>query len=228
MLSMTNLKVMQQRRILLENLNEVFMPNEICAIVGRNGAGKTTLLKTLAGLIKSEGKIRVDGEDLASLKPQERAKKLSFLPQHSSDHPYCSVNSRIAHGLMPTWGYDFLIDEKAQNLIENVASSLKINHLLHKNLAHLSGGELRLIHLAKCLVNPQVKLILLDEPSVFLDFIQQEILMECLKAQSLLGKTLIFSSHDQYFIKNLAHRILEIADLALIPHLLALGLKELQ
>lgn len=218
-LQIDHLFIAQGSRVLIKSFSEQLASHEICALVGKNGSGKSTLLKTLAGLIKTNGgHIFLDENDLAKLSPEEKAGSISFLPQTLPTHPYCSAQSRIAHGLIPIFGYDFFIHEKELSLITQMAQKLNVAHLLEKPLSKLSGGEERLIHLAKCLINPQVKLLLLDEPSVFLDFCEQDNLISCLKNQAELGKTIIFSSHDQYFIDRLAHRVMKIDNFELKTH----------
>lgn len=202
-----SLEIWQNDRQLIKSFDASFLPKEICALVGNNGAGKSTLLKTIAGLLPiKRGLIRLGEQELNKMSPQSKARHISFLQQTSVTHPYCLAQSRIAHGLVPIFGCDFFIEEEQEKMIEDVAKRLNISHLLKKPLAQMSGGEERLVHLAKCLVNPHIKILLLDEPSVFLDFTQQENLVSCLKEEAKNGKTIIFSSHDRHFISQLAHR----------------------
>lgn len=218
-LTITELSIRQNERILINCFSDFFKPKEICALTGNNGSGKTTLLKTLAGLIKPHGSINIENREINTLTWAQKARLLSFLPQNASEHPYLSVTSRIAHGLMPIFGYDFFINQEQRDLIEKMAERLNISHLLKKSLGQISTGELRLVNLAKCLINPEAKYLLLDEPSVFLDFSQQDNLLLCLKEEALMGKTIFFSSHDQYFIKELAHRVLKIENQLIKTHL---------
>jgi iron complex transport system ATP-binding protein len=193
---------------------------EIYALKGANGSGKTTLLKTLAGLISlKEERIFIDGKGLNTYSHQQRARLVSLLLQHSPEQHYCTGQSRIAHGLMPSLGYDFYLDECLQLLIKNMAERLRITHLLQKRLKNMSGGEQRLIHLARCLINPQPKILLLDEPSVFLDLEQQESLINNLKEEAECGRLIIFSSHDERFIERVATSVIQISQKqALVCH----------
>lgn len=184
---------------------------EIIALMGSNGAGKTTLLKTLAGLLPSTtSSILIDGHSSSSYSWTHRAQIISFLLQHSTEHHFCTGQSRIAHGLIPSLGFDFYIDDEIAASIRKMASRLKIDHLLSRRLKDMSGGEQRLIHLAKTFINSRSKIILLDEPSVFLDQEQQQNLIANLKTESTNHKLIFFSSHDELFIKRLAHRIIRI------------------
>ena len=110
---------------------------------------------------------------------------------------------------MPSLGFGWL-GEEAQLLITTMAQSFKLEHLLERPLAQLSGGEQRLVHIAKTLINPAQKLILLDEPSVFLDFTQKFLLAQRLSERAQQGSIIIFSSHDSDFIASCATLVLAI------------------
>lgn len=210
-LQLNNLSIVRSKKALINDFSHSFGDGRIIALVGDNGSGKTTLLKTLAGLIRAEhDQILIDGQDINSLSRQIRAIHISFLLQHSPDQPYCTAKSRIAHGLMPLFGYDFFLDEKTETMIDTMARRLNIQHLLHRMLSRMSGGEQRLVHIAKCLINPSSKILLLDEPSVFLDFTQQTNLAKNLKEQAEQGRLVIFSSHDAGFIEQCADGIIRI------------------
>ncbi len=210
-LALQNLSVRRSNKILLHNVSHQFMAGAIYALVGPNGSGKTTLLKTLAGIIHFEAKqVFIDDEDLKHIHRNKRANIISLLLQNHPEQLHCTTQDRIAQGLIPIYGFDFSPDEKARNLISHVASRLKINHLLHRSLMHMSGGEQRLTHLAKSLINPNTQVLLLDEPSVFLDFTQQNNVGKTLKEEAMLGRLIIFSSHDKDFIHRFADHIMTI------------------
>lgn len=199
--------------MLIQELSWSARAGEIIALTGVNGAGKTTLLRTIAGLfMPQKGLIIIDGQNLDRYSYRERAQRISFLQQHSPEAHYCTGQSRIAHGLMPSLGYDLYLDEHLKEAIKNLGERLAITHLLHKRLNRMSGGEQRLIHLAKCLINPQASIVLLDEPSVFLDSLQQQRLTDNLKAEAHKGRLIIFSSHDERFIERLASSVIHISE----------------
>lgn len=206
-----HLAIKRNQEVLVHPFSERFFAGEIVALVGNNGSGKTTLLKTLAGLNPAnERHIWLDNHDLFYLSPQKRASAISFLSQLAPDQPYCTARYRIAHGLMPLLGFDIFFDKNIQSQIDLVAKRLGIIHLLDRVLSHLSGGEQRMVHIAKCLIQPRTSLLLLDEPSVFLDFSQQKNLLHCLKEEAQKGRVVIFASHDSGFIKESSDRVLSI------------------
>lgn len=220
-LVVSNLELSVRDKVLIKSFSLTFSPGKIYALVGDNGSGKTTLLKTLAGLnYFGPNHVLINGDDIYGLAPKNRAQIISFLMQHSPEQPYCTALSRIAHGLMPTLGYYHFLDQATCSLIELTARRLNIQHLLHRVLSKMSGGEQRLVHIAKCLISPSTKILLLDEPSVFLDFTQQANLESNLNDQKSLGRLVIFSSHDAEFIRRCADEVVRIKDceITAYPH----------
>ncbi|MCA9507263.1 MAG: ABC transporter ATP-binding protein, partial [Myxococcales bacterium] len=141
-----------------------------------------------------------------TMSPWDRAKIVVLLQQTSPFQPYCLTQHRIAHGLVPIHGFSWLNDECIAQIYSQ-AKKLNIFHLLNRKLNAISGGEHRLIDIAKVLINQEAKLILLDEPSVFLDFSQKKILTNNIIERSKSAVT-IFSSHDLDFIENTATEII--------------------
>jgi len=212
-LSLCNLTISRSHKILIHELSHDFAPGLIYALVGKNGSGKTTLLKTLAGLLHySKNHIFVDGQDMKNLDRKNRANIISLLLQHHADGLYCTAQNRIAQGLMPIYGFDYVADASGQKRIVDIANLLHIGHLLHRMLVHMSGGEQRLTHLAKSVVNPNTRILLLDEPCVFLDFSEQNNVGRVLRNYAKEGRLVIFSSHDAAFIHSFADRVITIED----------------
>lgn len=211
LLTINNLTISIAHRPLITNFNLTADHHDIIAITGNNGSGKTSLLQTLSGVIPyDKGQILFHDQDLSKYSPIIRAQKITLLQQHSLNSDCYTAIARIAHGLMPLYGFNTYIDDHIIITIKNMAQKLDITHLLHKQLNHLSGGELRLINIAKCLINPYLDILLLDEPSVFLDQKQKNILINILKKEASLGKLIIFSSHETDFINKLASKIIKI------------------
>lgn len=209
-LSLKNFSAYRSTKCVIKDLSFQFNTQEIIALVGINGIGKSTLLQGMAGLAKTTGEMAIDNEDFLSMSRLKRAQKLTLLLQSSPLHPYCLAYSRIAQGLIPHFGFSTSLTKESQDLIEHCAQSLRITHLLKRPLAKMSGGELRLVNIAKCLVNLKTSVILLDEPSVFLDFIEKANLAKMLKQRAQTGSVIVFSSHDKSLIEACASRVLYI------------------
>ncbi|WP_022670044.1 ABC transporter ATP-binding protein [Hippea alviniae] len=158
------------------------------AILGENGSGKTTLLLAIAGFIESN--IRVFSKDISNLKPIDKASILSFLPQFSD----FSLNS-TAFKVVLLGRYHIkngLFDEEDLKNTEEILEKLKMKHLARKQFKALSGGQKRLILIAKT-INQDSKVMVFDEPLSSVDIKYSKIVAEYLKS---LRKTIISSVHD--------------------------------
>lgn len=206
-----NLDIFAHEQALIRNFTLTARAKEIIALQGNNGSGKSTLLKTLAGLYKvSSHKIFINGHDINGLSIEQRAHHIALLLQSAPIQPFCTAKRRIAHGLMPALGFEFFNDKSIDQTITDLCRRLRIEHLLHRCLENMSGGEQRLVHLARCLINQQQKIILLDEPSVYLDRSQRENIINILKDESNNNRLILFSTHDERLIERLATRIITI------------------
>ncbi|MEZ0249189.1 MAG: ATP-binding cassette domain-containing protein [Thermoproteus sp.] len=131
-------------------------------VMGPNGAGKTTLLKAVAGLLKAEGSVRINGVELSRLPPERR--NVAYVPQSYALFDHMTVYSNIEFGLkmrgVPK-------AERSKAVLE-VARALGIETLLYRRPGQLSGGQRQRVALARALaVRP--RLLLLDEPLSGLD-----------------------------------------------------------
>ncbi len=201
-----HLYLMRKSSLLIENFSTRIESGAIIALVGNNGSGKSTLLHTLGALLQAHsGDIKLNNQAISTIPSLERAKKIAILQQVSPIQPYCLAKNRIAHGLMPHFGFSWLAPEQLDR-IEKLAQKLNIPHLLHRPLSAMSGGEHRLIDIAKVFINNQAQLILLDEPSVFLDFSQKKVLARNM-IERAANAIVIFSSHDLDFIASAATEV---------------------
>ncbi len=179
----------------LENLEFTVNEGELVSIIGPNGAGKTTLLKCIARILKpSQGTILLEDKPLNKFSPKELARRISYLPQIEEPKYPLTVLEMVLIGRTPYTSF-----KPTKEDLEKVYAILKqlgIEHLAHRKVNELSGGEYRKIMLARALAQ-QPKILLLDEPVNHLDLKHQ------LKVLSLLRKlvlekhiTIIMAIHD--------------------------------
>lgn len=212
-LIINSLDIFANNQALIRNITLSARAPEIIALQGNNGSGKSTLLKTIAGLYRVfNKKIFINGQDINALSIEQRACHISLLLQSAPTQPFCTAKRRIAHGLMPALGFEFFNDNSIDQAIIRLSRRLGIEHLLHRCLENMSGGEQRLVHLARCLINDRQKIILLDEPSVYLDRTQRDNIINILKDESYNDRLIIFSTHDERLIERLATRVVTIHD----------------
>src|SRR5471032_213630 len=175
---------------------------EFFALLGPSGCGKTTLLRMLAGFeTPDEGRILIDGKDIAQVPPHRRPVNMMF--QNYALFPHLSVRDNIAFGLMRTTLPPAAIDARVAEMVALV----KLDGLEKRKPDQLSGGQKQRVALARSLARrPQV--LLLDEPMAALDKkLRESTQLELMELQRRLGMTFIIVTHDQEEAMTVAGRI---------------------
>jgi putrescine transport system ATP-binding protein len=175
---------------------------EFFALLGPSGCGKTTLLRMLAGFeTPDEGRILLDGKDIAQVLPHQRPVNMMF--QNYALFPHLSVRNNIAFGLKRAGMPRSEIDSRVTELVALV----KLDGLEKRKPDQLSGGQKQRVALARSLARrPQV--LLLDEPLAALDKkLRESTQLELMELQRRLGMTFIIVTHDQEEAMTVADRI---------------------
>lgn len=169
----------------------------LTALVGRNGCGKSTLLRTIAALHPPlEGEVRVGTENLAHLSPNERARRIALVLTDRVSAPALTAREVVEMGRTPYssfLGHLHSIDrEKVNQAIEDC----QIEKLLQREVGTLSDGERQRVMIARALAQ-DTPIILLDEPTAFLDFpAKVETLTLLRDIAHRQGKSILLSTHD--------------------------------
>lgn len=184
-------------------------PGEIFALFGPNSSGKTTLLRCISGLLKPKaGKIKVDGQNLTEMPAAERARRVAVVHQiHQSTFPY-NVETMVLMGRTPHIGFLGTPDPKALAVARRAIEDMGISHLSHRPINHLSGGERQLVLIARSLAQ-EAGVLLLDEPTTYLDFRNQNQVLQ--QVRSLVEKrdlAVVITLHDPNLVIQHAHRVL--------------------
>jgi len=182
---------------------------ECLYVIGPNGAGKTTLLKVIARVLEPKvGVVYIDGRDYKLYNPKELAKMISYVDPHVN----MSVPSTVYHFLL-TARYPhqrpLQIVESVEDLevIDRVAEEFNINHLIDRRLDQLSSGELQRVVIARAFVQ-EPDVILLDEPSAFLDIKYRMDILERVRSFTVRGnKVTIVAVHDLYLASLYADHV---------------------
>lgn len=179
------------------NINFAAEGGDMIALLGVNGIGKSTLLRTLSGLQQPlQGSITVSGKNLASTSAAEKAQLVSVVLTEKLVIDNMSVRSLITLGRSPYTGWLGQISEADEKIVEDIITLLKLEKLHHKNLNQLSDGERQKVLIARALCQ-QTPLIILDEPTAFLDFRNKRDILATLQSIcECMGKTVILSTHD--------------------------------
>ncbi len=169
-------------------LNTLIPEGKITSIMGQNGSGKTTTLKILHGDLKSSsGHAILDGIDVFKYKPLDLARKTSFIAQET----YNPLNLTV-RDVMEVSGYARDFDESA------MIDALDIFHLgkfLYRDFNMISGGEKKLVTIAASIYQGS-DIIIMDEPTNFLDVDNQVLVYNVMNEFCRKGKTIITATHD--------------------------------
>jgi len=175
---------------------------EFFALLGPSGCGKTTLLRMLAGFeTPDEGRILLDGKDIAQVPPHERPVNMMF--QNYALFPHLSVRDNIAFGLKRAAMPGAEIDTRVAEMVALV----KLEGLEKRKPDQLSGGQRQRVALARSLAR-RPRVLLLDEPLAALDKkLRESTQLELMELQRRLGLTFIIVTHDQEEAMTMAGRI---------------------
>jgi len=179
---------------ILNNIDFQLYQGDVLSLVGQNGCGKTTLLKTLLGIFKSDGEIKILSKNINEYKNKELAKLISYVPQiHQIPFDYTVFEvvlmGRLAHiGLFSN--YSQIDKEIALKALEKVG----ITNLKDNIYSKISGGERQLTFIARALTQ-ESKIIFMDEPVTGLDYGNQLKLLKFLKELSSEGYTFVKTTH---------------------------------
>lgn len=180
---------------LLEDINVSFPKGKITTILGPNGCGKSTLLK-LAGhlLTASEGEVLLEGKDIKTIKRKKVAAKISLLSQ-SHQPPELEVGELVSFGRYPYKKYGQSLSKEDEYLIEEAMKKVDITKYRHRMVNKLSGGERQRAYIAMALAQ-NTELIVLDEPTTYLDIHIRYELMDLIRELNRQGKSIVMVLHD--------------------------------
>lgn len=181
-----------------EILHQVSMhlePGKVIALIGPNGCGKSTLLKTLVGINSfHEGEILINGQNIKEMPSRELAKSVAYLPQNKKT-PDISVLRLVLHGRFAYLNYPRKYSAEDIRIAKEALRWAGLEDLAEENVAHLSGGMQQKVYIAMALAQ-NADMILLDEPTTYLDVAQQLKLLEMTKQLADEGKGIVLVLHD--------------------------------
>ena len=197
MISLQNLTVGYGEKAILSDINQTLEPGRLVCLLGSNGVGKSTILRTLAGFLQPlAGKVLLDGKDLSSLSLSQRSKTVSIVLTERVEVPYMKVADLVGMGRSPYTGFFGKLTKEDRQIVGEAIEMVGISSLAERTIDTLSDGERQKAFLAKALAQ-QTPIILLDEPTAFLDFhakISTLRLMQKLAHET--KKIILMSTHD--------------------------------
>jgi iron complex transport system ATP-binding protein len=193
-----NLSFTYGDKTVLHDISVSIASGETWSIIGKNGVGKSTLIKCMAGLLPVKpDSVLIQGIDITRLKPRERAKLISYVPQAAMQSlvPY-TVFDFVMLGRFPYQGLMAIPNDTDKKIVADACTLTDVENLLDRHMTTLSGGELQRVFLAGA-VAQQSRIVLLDEPSTFLDPFHQEMIRKTLERIHKEFNTVIITiTHD--------------------------------
>ncbi|WP_200847215.1 ABC transporter ATP-binding protein [Microbacterium sp. 18062] len=184
------------RRVISQGLTVSIPDESFTVIVGPNACGKSTLLRGLSRLLKpSGGRVVLDGADIHAYKAKEVARRIGLLPQSSIAPDGITVADLVARGRYP---YQKLIrqwTETDEEAVLRAMDATSVTALSGRLVDELSGGQRQRVWVAMALAQ-ETGILLLDEPTTFLDITHQIELLELFTDLNLTGRTLVAVLHD--------------------------------
>jgi iron complex transport system ATP-binding protein len=193
-----NMPIIEVRNLSVKNrldgISLHLAAGEMLGLIGANGSGKSTLLQSLAGILPYRGEIRLalgqetPAQELTTLSPGERARKIAYLPQFCDSAWALTAAEIVALGRLP-WR-----DQDAAAIRQAMAATDTLG-LAAKRIDQLSGGERARVWLARALAT-QPRLILADEPIASLDLCHQVKTLKTLRRHAAQNRGVILALHD--------------------------------
>ena len=205
MIELQGLRAGYPGRPVLEDVTLTFRPGEVLAILGPNGCGKSTLLRAAGGLIPREsGQVLLDGVPIESCTPKQIAQKAAYLPQ-SRPVPNITARRMVLHGRFPYLSYPRRYRREDYEMAQRALGWVGAEELADRPLAQLSGGQRQKVYLAMALAQ-DTGVILMDEPTTYLDVSCQLEVMALARRLAGEGKAVVMVLHDLCMALRYAHR----------------------
>lgn len=197
MIHLNKLTLAHSSRTLLNSADAHFAQGQITALVGRNGAGKSTLLRAIAALESPKsGNIVIAGTNLSEMSAEQRARHISFVNTQRVRVANLLCRDVVAIGRAPYTNWMGKLQQQDVDIVTKALEAVGMVDFAQRSIDTLSDGEAQRIMIAKALAQ-QTPIILLDEPTAFLDIPTRfEICRLLQHLAHTQGKTIIFSTHD--------------------------------
>lgn len=188
--------------------NEEAHDGMLTCLIGANGAGKSTLLRTIAGFqLPLEGTVLLGGDDVRALSPRQRAERMAVVLTDRPDVMCTTVWEMVATGRAPFTGFWGRLSGKDRDIVTRSLRLVGIEWMADRTVASLSDGERQKVMIAKALAQ-QTPIILLDEPTAFLDYPSRvEAMQLLLNIAHEEHKTVLLSTHDLDLAIHTADRL---------------------
>ena len=207
-LSLRGLLVGYPDRVVLQNIDLEILRGEILSVIGPNGAGKSTLLKSISGqLVLLGGSVVMQGEDIGKCSAAERARKMAVVLTEHIRPEYMTCREVVSAGRYPYTGRMGILQPRDKEIVEEAMARMKVTELSERDFNAISDGQKQRVLVARAIAQ-DTPVLLLDEPTSYLDLRYRTELMETLKELAQEGRTVLMSLHEIDLALEVSDRIL--------------------
>lgn len=199
--------------VIIDELDVAIPKGEITVLIGSNGCGKSTLLRSLARLMKPRGgSVLLEGKAIAKLPTKEVARELAILPQSPSAPEGLTVHQLVKQGRYPYQSWLKQWSKEDEDAVAKALKATKLEEMADRPVDSLSGGQRQRAWIAMTLAQ-DTDIILLDEPTTYLDMTHQiEILDLLFELNEKEKRTIVMVLHDLNLACRYAHYLVAIKD----------------
>jgi iron complex transport system ATP-binding protein len=200
--------IKKNTKVVAEHISSTIFSGELTCLLGANGIGKSTLLKTLTAFLrKLSGKVLIQRQEIEDYSEKELARLIGVVLTEKLEIKNMTVRALIGLGRSPYTGFWGTLTKEDEAIVDYAISLVKITNLAHRMIHTLSDGERQKVMIAKALAQ-ETSIILLDEPTAFLDFPSKVEIMQLLHRLSReTNKTIFLSTHDLELALQIADKI---------------------
>ena len=192
MIRLENISLSYGSRTILRDVSLHLAKGELCALVGRNGAGKSTLLRALT----SNAATHIDGVAMRDISPEKLAQSISIVTTERIRIENMLVEELVAMGRAPYTNWVGHLQDVDRQIVGEAIALVGLTEFAKRDISTLSDGELQRAMIARAIAQ-QTAIILLDEPTAFLDIPTRfEVCRLLADLAHKEGKTILFSTHD--------------------------------
>lgn len=195
----------------ISDINLELRSGQLACLIGENGIGKSTLLKTLTGFLpKLKGSLLLCNRDIESFSQRELARQVSIVLTQKPDVQNLTIEEIIGLGRSPYTGFFGRLRAEDRKVVDDAIATMGIEKLRGRMIQTLSDGERQKVMIAKALAQ-ETPIILLDEPTAFLDFPSKADTFQSLQRMAHeRDKLILLSTHDLELAVRFADSLLEV------------------
>ena len=195
----------------ISDINLELRSGQLACLIGENGIGKSTLLKTLTGFLpKLKGSLLLGNRDIESFSQRELARQVSIVLTQKPDVQNLTIEEIIGLGRSPYTGFFGRLRAEDRKVVDDAIATMGIENLRGRMIQTLSDGERQKVMIAKALAQ-ETPIILLDEPTAFLDFPSKAETFQSLQRMAHeRDKLILLSTHDLELAVRFADSLLEV------------------